>query len=82
LKRGIKPIEKRLYVDLVAAGYHNVQKVEGLAWIDEDTIAVVNDNDFGVGRISIEGSTGRFTLLPDYRPEPVMLGVISRKRGK
>lgn len=78
LKLGIKPIEKQLHVDLVAAGYDRVQKVEGLTWIDEDTIAVLNDNDFGVGRISIDGNTGKFTLVPDYKPEPVILGVISR----
>lgn len=78
LKLGIKPIEKRLHVDLAAAGYRRVQKVEGLAWIDEGTIAVLNDNDFGVGRISIDGSTGKFSLLPDYEPEPVLLGVVSR----
>lgn len=73
---GLVPVQKNLYVDLAAAGYNAVEKVEGLALVDENTIAVINDNDFGVAGIEIDQTTGTFTLLPDYTPEPVLLGLI------
>lgn len=49
--------------------YNTVEKVAGLALIDANAIAVVNDNDFGVAGISIDNTTGTYTLLPDYVPE-------------
>jgi hypothetical protein len=70
----IRPIEKILHVDLNAAGYNQVQKVEGLTVIDPWTIAVINDNDFGVANIIINTNNGMFTL--NYVPEPVQLGIM------
>ncbi len=70
---GIRPVYKQLYVDLVAAGYDQVEKVEGLAVIDPWTIAVINDNDFGVADITV-APDGSFTR--NYTPEPVQLGII------
>ncbi len=51
--RGFKFTTKTLAIDLVKAGYADYEKVEGLSIIDDQTIAVINDNDFGVdgGRI-------------------------------
>lgn len=72
----VKPVAKALHVDLATTAYDTVEKVEGLALIDANTIAVVNDNDFGVAGISIDNTTGTFSLLPDYVPEPVLLGII------
>lgn len=69
----IRPIEKILHVDLNAAGYNQVQKVEGLALIDPQTLAVINDNDFGVANIVVNPD-GTFTL--NYVPEPIQLGII------
>lgn len=74
---GVVPIQKNLHVDLTTAGYNQVEKVEGLAFIDANTIAVINDNDFGVAGIEIDQTTGTFTLLPDYTPEPIQLGIIT-----
>ncbi|HEX2797493.1 MAG TPA: esterase-like activity of phytase family protein, partial [Immundisolibacter sp.] len=74
---GVTPLAKVLHVDLASAGYDAVQKVEGLAYIDASTLAVINDNDFGVAGISIDNTTGTFTLLPDYQPEPTLLGIVS-----
>ncbi len=71
----IRPIDKGLHVDLNAAGDNTVQKVEGLTVIDENTLAVINDNDFGVVGITIQPD-GTFSLNPDYVPEPVVLGII------
>ncbi len=69
----VKPVAKVLHLDLGNTEYNTVQKVEGLALIDADTLAVVNDNDFGVAVISINPD-GTFTL--GYTPEPTLLGLI------
>lgn len=70
---GIVPVSKEVVVDLPAIGYLAGDKPEGLALIDENTVAVINDNDFGlVGTFDPE--TG---LLDDNEnPIPVILGVI------
>jgi hypothetical protein len=70
---GIRPVEKQLFVDLNVAGYNQTEKVEGLAVIDPYTIAVVNDNDFGVAQITVNPD-GTFTR--NYIPEPLQLGII------
>jgi hypothetical protein len=70
---GIRPVEKQLFVDLAVAGYKQTAKVEGLAVIDPYTIAVINDNDFGVAQITVNPD-GTFTR--NYIPEPVQLGLI------
>lgn len=71
---GIQPIYKILHVDLAKAGYDHVQKVEGLAFIDRTTLAVINDNDFGVANIAVQPD-GTFTL--GYVPEKEQLGLIT-----
>ncbi|MEB3310094.1 MAG: choice-of-anchor I family protein [Snowella sp.] len=72
---GITSVRKMLHIDLATAGYNGVEKVEGLALVDADTIAVINDNDFQVAGITIDTTTGTFT--PDPSPEPVVLGLIT-----
>jgi hypothetical protein len=74
LANNIRPVAKVLHVDLNVAGYDRVQKVEGLALIDPWTIAVINDNDFGVASITVDPATG--TFVRNYTPEPEMLGLI------
>ena len=45
---GIKPVKKKLFLDLNAYGWDPaLDKPEGLAIINDSTIAVGNDNDFG-----------------------------------
>jgi hypothetical protein len=73
---GFNPLSKVLHVDLAKAGYNTVEKVEGLALIDAATIAVINDNDFGVAQIQIDSATGTYKLADGYVPEPEVLGVI------
>jgi hypothetical protein len=76
---GVKPVTKVLHVDLVAAGYANLEKVEGLAWIDSSTLALINDNDFGVGGIVVDQSNGTFTYSDTYVPEPEVIGLVTRR---
>lgn len=44
---GINPVSKSVYADLTALGYSFTDKPEGLALVDENIVAVLNDNDFG-----------------------------------
>jgi hypothetical protein len=46
-ERGIHPVSKSLLVDLLALGYPH-DKPEGLALLDDRTLAVINDDDFGI----------------------------------
>lgn len=73
---GVAPVAKTLHVDLAAAGYASVEKVEGLTVLDNGQLALVNDNDFGVAGIVIDDATGKFTLAPGYQPENVTLGLL------
>ena len=59
------PSSKKLHVDLAAAGFAGVQKIEGLAVLDDGRLAVVNDNDFTVAQIVIDNATGTFTRAAD-----------------
>jgi Esterase-like activity of phytase/Secretion system C-terminal sorting domain len=73
----IVPIQKFLHVDLAKAGYNTNEKVEGLALISPDSIAVINDNDFNVGASPIDFTTGTFGPSPNI--EPIVLGIIKTK---
>ncbi len=74
---GVNAIGKRLYVDLAAAGYAGVQKIEGLTTLDDGRLVVVNDNDFTVAQIVPDNTNGTFTRVPGYVPEKETVGIIS-----
>lgn len=74
--QGINQVHKVLHVDLAQAGYNTVEKVEGLALVNANTIAVINDNDFQVAGITLNGD-GTFT--PDPNPEKIVLGLITTR---
>ncbi len=63
---GVTPAAKSLVVDLGAIGYDRVDKPEGLALIDENTLAVLNDNDFGMGGV-FDPATGLIEENPNPR---------------
>lgn len=71
---GIKPVVKNLSTNPAALGYTGVEKLEGLALINNNTLAVINDNDFGVGG---SGAPGNGTLTPATVPDAIKLGIIS-----
>jgi hypothetical protein len=61
---GVIAVQKTLYLDLLAAGWNQIHdKPEGLSIVNDTTIAVVNDNDYGIsapglrGKIEMTGST-------------------------
>jgi hypothetical protein len=72
--QGVMVAKKELYIDLAKAGYTMAEKVEGLALLDSNKIAVINDNDFEVGAVTINATSGTFT--PNPNPEPITLGII------
>jgi hypothetical protein len=73
LSAGIVPVHKVLYLDLSAIGYTYGAKIEGLACIDENTLAIINDNDFSIGDF-FDPSTGLMEELET--PAKVVLGII------
>lgn len=74
---GFFPVGKQLYVDLIAAGYNprNEAKVEGLALLEEGAIAVVTDNDFGIGGATLNSTTG--ILTPRFPNDKPVFGIIN-----
>jgi hypothetical protein len=62
-KAGVEPVKKSMVVDLAKLGF-SPDKFEGLALVDSTTIAVVNDNDFGVSAIDSRGRVVRSGAPP------------------
>jgi hypothetical protein len=79
---GIQPIVGEVYFDLLEAGWDtNLDKPEGLTILDANTIAVINDNDFGVASPNEDGvieETGKPTRLYIYGlPEALTLNIFN-----
>lgn len=70
---GINAVTKTKILNLPSIGYQAGDKPEGLAVIDDGSLAVINDNDFGLldEEISVDGSV---PFNPD--PVPTVLGLI------
>jgi hypothetical protein len=62
-KAGIAYVKKSMAVDLAKLGF-SPDKFEGLAIVDSNTIAVVNDNDFGVSAIDSKGNVVKSGAMP------------------
>jgi hypothetical protein len=82
LANGIQPIVGEVYLDLLEAGWDtNLDKPEGLTIIDANTIAVINDNDFGIASPDADGvmeETGKPTRLYIYGlPEDMTLNMFT-----
>ncbi|MCC6459981.1 MAG: choice-of-anchor I family protein [Saprospiraceae bacterium] len=67
---GIVPVQKERFVDLLELGWElQHDKPEGLTIVDKNTIAVINDNDFGIASPAADGKivlTGKTTRLYVY----------------
>jgi hypothetical protein len=70
---GIRPLQKRKVANLPSLGYFAGDKLEGLALLPDGSLAVVNDNDFGIAPqpIPLDG-----TVPLDAEPTPVQLGIL------
>ncbi|PQL27534.1 esterase-like activity of phytase [Pantoea ananatis] len=83
-QRGIKLADKTLVADLRQLGWQQ-EKAEGLALIDRKTLAIANDNDFGVKAVMqnpVKGKkrkdyqvTGQGTLTIDDKPVATTIGL-------
>ena len=62
-KASIVFVKKTMAVDLAKLGF-SPDKFEGLALVDPTTIAVVNDNDFGVSAIDSRGNVVKSGAMP------------------
>lgn len=61
----VKPVKKELVLDMRKQGW-NIEKAEGLVLLpDRKTIAVVNDNDFGI-KIKVNDPENKKADLEDY----------------
>lgn len=72
---GVTPLRKTLLLDLTAAGWL-AEKAEGLALVDATTLALTNDNDFGLRTIVFD-STGAEVLDADITACTSTDGVLS-----
>ncbi len=75
---GIQPVHKIKLTNLPSIGYMAGNKPEGLALLPDGSLAVINDNDFGLaeGNIPFDG-----TVLFNPNPSPIVLGIISFPKG-
>ena len=62
-KNGVRAVQKKLYMNLSSLGLYDFEKLEGLSLLDDGTIVLVNDNDFGVEG-SFDPKTGKLTPSP------------------
>ncbi|MFN0033289.1 MAG: choice-of-anchor I family protein, partial [Flavobacteriales bacterium] len=67
---GIVPAQRSMFLDLLELGWNtDHDKPEGLAIMNDSTIAVINDNDFGINSPLLDGNivmTGKQTRLYVY----------------
>ncbi len=70
---GINPANKRKVANIPSLGYVAGDKTEGLALLPNGSLAIINDNDFGLLAQEIPGD-GSVPLNPN--PTPTILGII------
>jgi 3-phytase len=58
----IAPVSKNLIVNAAQAGYTGVEKLEGLALVSPNTLALINDNDFNVAGGNVPEKLGILEL--------------------
>ncbi|MBE9235291.1 choice-of-anchor I family protein, partial [Anabaena aphanizomenioides LEGE 00250] len=66
---GIAVVSKQLIVNAAEVGYTGVEKLEGLALVDHNTLALLNDNDFSVGGTTIPIKLGILELSKNIVPQ-------------
>lgn len=71
----IKPVSKSLIANASQLGYTGVEKLEGLALVSPNTLALLNDNDFNI-KGSQQNSDGSITLNLASPVIPEKLGIL------
>ena len=84
ITNGIMPVKKTLYLDLLAHGWDaRYDKPEGITVVNDTTIAVIADNDFGVDAPNLDGiliGTDKKTVLHEFTvPRRLALNVADRR---
>jgi uncharacterized repeat protein (TIGR01451 family) len=69
----IAPVSKSLIANAAQLGYTGVEKLEGLALVAPDTLALINDNDFNVSGNSPTERLGILELPQDLEITPTIL---------
>jgi len=82
IANGVVPVQKTLYMDLLANGWDpSHKKPEGITVVNDTTIAVINDNDFGVDSPNADGNlvtTGKKTVLYQFTvPKSMTLNIVA-----
>jgi hypothetical protein len=82
IANGVVLVKKTLYFDLLASGWDpSHKKPEGITVVNDTTIAVINDNDFGVDSPEADGilvPTGKKTVLYQFTvPRSMALNFVS-----
>ncbi len=69
---GIRPVAKHKVLNLPSIGFFPSAQIDGLALLSDGSMAVINDNDFGLaGSGSSDGITlGRIRFQSDYGLDP------------
>jgi YVTN family beta-propeller protein len=70
---GIRAVPKIKTANLPSIGYFEGDKLEGVAWLGNGQLALLNDNDFGVAPLPIPRDG---TVPLDAEPTPVQLGFV------
>ncbi len=86
LANGIVPVKKTFYFDMLAHGWDaKYDKPEGITIINDTTIAVIADNDFGVESPNLDGiliGTDKKTVLHEFTvPHSMALNVMDDSRN-
>lgn len=63
--QGILPVSKRTVLDAVEFQFP-YEKIEGLSLVNNNTLAIINDNDFGIGGTSSSNGTELWTFTLPY----------------
>jgi uncharacterized repeat protein (TIGR01451 family) len=69
----IAPVSKSLIANAAQLGYTGVEKLEGLALVAPNTLALINDNDFNVSGNSPTEKLGILELPKDLEVTPTVL---------
>ncbi len=69
----IAPVTKKLIANATSLGYTGVEKLEGLALVDNNTLALINDNDFDLGAAKADGKGA----LTGITPAPTKLSLLT-----